>query len=111
LQAFLRSRSFLLISTVLILSFACNDFSISLLVTLASACQQARANQLIFVFNSLSKKEILLFDLFIFLLQFTHGRKIQGVEALKVLAYPLSNNSACLNFLFQVVLSIYGEYK
>ena len=41
----------------------------------------------------------------------THGRKIQGVEAPKVIAYPPTDNSACSNLLFKVVLSIYKEHE
>ena len=44
-------------------------------------------------------------------LAITHGRKIQGVEAPKVLTYPPTDNAICSNLLFQVVLSIYGKYK
>ena len=41
----------------------------------------------------------------------THGRKIQGVEAPKVLAHPPRDNSVCLNFLFKIVLSTYEKCK
>ena len=41
----------------------------------------------------------------------TLGRKIQGVEAPKVIAYPPVDNSACSNLLFKFVMTTYEEYK